>query len=56
VFYLLRFTHAHDISNIVVHSSDSAEAAAREIALWFPDGVVADGAWQPCTLPWTHEQ
>jgi nucleoside diphosphate kinase len=26
--------------NNLVHGSDSAESAAREIALWFPDGLV----------------
>jgi len=24
----------------LVHGSDSPESAAREIALWFPDGLV----------------
>jgi hypothetical protein len=37
------------VQNNLVHGSDSAENAAAEIALWFPEGVVrvagADAAW-----------
>ena len=33
----------------LVHGSDSAESAERELALWFPNGTVD---WEPCTTPW----
>src|ERR671933_2956936 len=36
----LRGDLASAMPNNLVHGSDSAESAAREIALWFPDGLV----------------
>ena len=40
---------AISVQNNLVHGSDSAENAALEIALWFPDGVVTytgvDATW-----------
>jgi nucleoside-diphosphate kinase len=36
----LRGELALAMPNNLVHGSDSAESAAREIALWFPDGLV----------------
>jgi nucleoside-diphosphate kinase len=36
----LRGTFALAMPNNLVHGSDSPESAAREIALWFPDGLV----------------
>ena len=35
----LRGTYALAMPNNLVHGSDSPESAAREIALWFPDGL-----------------
>jgi nucleoside-diphosphate kinase len=37
----LRGEYALAMPNNLVHGSDSPESAAREIALWFPDGLVA---------------
>ncbi len=40
-------------SNNLVHGSDSAEAAARELALFFPaPGELVD--WTPATLEWVY--
>jgi nucleoside-diphosphate kinase len=36
-------------SNNLVHASDGPESAARELALWFPEGFVD---WTPCRQPW----
>ena len=36
----LRGRFALAMPNNLVHGSDAAESAAREIALWFPDGLV----------------
>ena len=36
----LRGEFALAMPNNLVHGSDSPESAAREIALWFPDGLV----------------
>jgi len=36
----LRGRFALAMPNNLVHGSDSPESAAREIALWFPDGLV----------------
>jgi nucleoside-diphosphate kinase len=36
----LRGDFASAMPNNLVHGSDSPESAAREIALWFPDGLV----------------
>ena len=37
----------------VVHGSDSAESAEREIGLWFKAGEVQE--WKPTIAPWTRE-
>ena len=36
----LRGDFASAMPDNLVHGSDSPESAAREIALWFPDGLV----------------
>ena len=36
----LRGTYALAMPDNLVHGSDSSESAEREIALWFPDGLV----------------
>ncbi|CAM8907374.1 unnamed protein product [Rhodiola kirilowii] len=36
----------------VIHGSDAVESAAREIALWFPEGVVG---WTSSLHPWVYE-
>jgi len=36
----LRGQFASAMPNNLVHGSDSSESSAREIALWFPDGLV----------------
>ena len=39
----------------LVHSSDSPEAAAREISLWFPDQAVELAEWEQALAPWLYE-
>jgi len=45
----IRGDFAIDVGRNICHGSDSVESAKREIALWFPDGLVqynlAAGAW-----------
>jgi nucleoside-diphosphate kinase len=36
-------------SNNLVHGSDSPESAVRELAIWFPEPLVA---WTPCAQTW----
>lgn len=38
-------------SNNLIHASDSPESAARELALWFPEGFVA---WTPVQQTWIY--
>jgi len=38
-------------SNNLIHASDSPESAARELALWFPEGFVA---WKPIQQAWIY--
>lgn len=37
----------------LVHGSDSPESAARELALYFPEGILE---WQPITGPWLWDK
>ncbi|KAI4302837.1 hypothetical protein MLD38_038538 [Melastoma candidum] len=48
----IRGDFAIDIGRNVIHGSDSVESATKEIALWFPEGVVA---WQSNAHPWIYE-
>jgi nucleoside-diphosphate kinase len=41
-----------DVGRNVVHGSDSVESAKKEIALWFPEGVVA---YESCQKSWVYE-
>lgn len=43
---------AIEVGRNVVHGSDSVENGAKEIALWFPEGVQA---WTPAMMPWLRE-
>ncbi len=45
---------AVDTPRNVIHGSDSAEAAARELALWFAEGELVE--WQPALAPWLYEK
>ena len=36
----------------ICHGSDSAESAAKEIALWFPEGLCS---WESCSASWIYE-
>jgi nucleoside-diphosphate kinase len=36
----------------VIHGSDAVESAQKEIALWFPDGIVD---WRSASHPWIYE-
>uniref|UniRef100_A0A7N0T063 Nucleoside diphosphate kinase n=1 Tax=Kalanchoe fedtschenkoi TaxID=63787 RepID=A0A7N0T063_KALFE len=48
----IRGDFAVDIGRNVIHGSDSVESARKEIALWFPEGVVE---WQSSLRPWIYE-
>eukprot|EP01018_Ginkgo_biloba_P007380 Gb_26592 [translate_table: standard] len=48
----IRGDFAIDIGRNVIHGSDSVESAQKEIALWFPDGVVD---WQSSLHSWIYE-
>jgi nucleoside-diphosphate kinase len=38
-------------SNNLIHGSDSPESAARELALWFSEGLIA---WSRCDQKWSE--
>jgi nucleoside-diphosphate kinase len=38
-------------SNNLVHGSDSPESAERELAIWFPEKLIA---WTPCAQAWVQ--
>ncbi|KAK4353947.1 hypothetical protein RND71_026141 [Anisodus tanguticus] len=48
----IRGDYAIDIGRNVIHGSDSVESAKKEIALWFPEGVVE---WQSSLHSWIYE-
>eukprot|EP00567_Pseudictyota_dubia_P014682 CAMPEP_0197457826 /NCGR_PEP_ID=MMETSP1175-20131217/47142_1 /TAXON_ID=1003142 /ORGANISM="Triceratium dubium, Strain CCMP147" /LENGTH=154 /DNA_ID=CAMNT_0042992287 /DNA_START=17 /DNA_END=481 /DNA_ORIENTATION=- len=41
-----------EVGRNICHGSDSAESAAKEIALWFPEGLCA---WESCSAAWIYE-
>ena len=41
-----------DVGRNVIHGSDAVESAQREIALWFPEGLVD---FEPAMKPWIYE-
>ena len=41
-----------EVGRNVIHGSDTVENAQKEIALWFPDGVVS---YQPALTSWIYE-
>uniref|UniRef100_A0A1D1ZDU4 Nucleoside diphosphate kinase n=1 Tax=Anthurium amnicola TaxID=1678845 RepID=A0A1D1ZDU4_9ARAE len=48
----IRGDYAIDVGRNVIHGSDSVESARKEIALWFPEGIVE---WQSSLHPWINE-
>lgn len=48
----IRGDFAVEIGRNVIHGSDAVESAKKEIALWFPDGVVD---WQSSLHSWIYE-
>jgi hypothetical protein len=42
----------HKVGRNVIHGSDTVENGQKEIALWFPEGVVE---WTPVAKPWIYE-
>ncbi|CAM8914129.1 hypothetical protein QQ045_031472 [Rhodiola kirilowii] len=48
----IRGDFAVDIGRNVIHGSDSVESANKEIALWFPEGVVE---WKSSLSAWIYE-
>uniref|UniRef100_A0A7N0TDH6 Nucleoside diphosphate kinase n=1 Tax=Kalanchoe fedtschenkoi TaxID=63787 RepID=A0A7N0TDH6_KALFE len=49
----IRGDFAIEMGRNVIHGSDAVESAAREIALWFPEGVVG---WTSSLHPWVYEK
>jgi nucleoside-diphosphate kinase len=49
----IRGDYALSKSNNLVHGSDSPESAARELAIWFPDGLVE---WKRCDTVWAEPE
>ena len=49
----IRGDFALDVGRNICHGSDSVESANREIALWFPDGIVESN---PATYSWIYEK
>ena len=41
-----------EVGRNVCHGSDSVESAQKEIALWFPEGVIS---WASASAPWVYE-
>ena len=41
-----------DVGRNIIHGSDAVDAAQREIALWFPEGVCG---YVPHMTPWVYE-
>ena len=41
-----------EVGRNICHGSDAVELAEKEIALWFPEGVVE---WESCAKPWIYE-
>uniref|UniRef100_A0A7S3VMB5 Nucleoside diphosphate kinase n=2 Tax=Eukaryota TaxID=2759 RepID=A0A7S3VMB5_DUNTE len=48
----IRGDFAIEVGRNIIHGSDAPESAAKEIALWFPDGV---NEWMPAARPWIYE-
>ncbi|KAF3787641.1 Nucleoside diphosphate kinase B [Nymphaea thermarum] len=48
----IRGDFAVEIGRNIIHGSDSVESARKEIAMWFPEGIVA---WESSILPWIYE-
>lgn len=42
-----------DVGRNLIHASDSSEAAAKEVAMWFSQEEIVQ--WRPCSLEWTYE-
>ena len=42
-----------DVGRNLIHASDSNEAAAKEVEMWFPEQEIVQ--WRPTTLEWTYE-
>ncbi|GMH21634.1 hypothetical protein Nepgr_023476 [Nepenthes gracilis] len=43
---------AVEVGRNVIHGSDSVESARKEIALWFPEGIIS---WQSSLNQWIYE-
>ena len=48
----IRGNMAIDIGRNICHGSDSAESARKEIAMWFPDGIIS---WDTHSDVWVNE-
>jgi nucleoside-diphosphate kinase len=48
----IRGDFAMDIGRNIIHGSDSAESAKKEIELWFPEGLVE---WTSASEKWVYE-
>ncbi|EER17708.1 Nucleoside diphosphate kinase B, putative [Perkinsus marinus ATCC 50983] len=41
-----------EVGRNLIHGSDSPDSAAKEIALWFPEGI---NEWKKCDYQWVYE-
>jgi nucleoside-diphosphate kinase len=48
----IRGDHCIDINRNLIHGSDNVQSAKREIALFFPEGIVD---WKSAIHPWVYE-
>lgn len=48
----IRADFAVDVGRNLIHASDSRDAAEKELAAWFPDGLVE---WTAATSKWVYE-
>lgn len=48
----IRGDYCIEVSRNIIHGSDAVESAQKEIALWFPDGIVD---WRSANHSWIYE-
>ena len=48
----IRGDYCIEVGRNLIHGSDSAESAAKEIGHWFPEGI---SAWESCADQWVFE-
>jgi nucleoside-diphosphate kinase len=48
----IRGDYCIEVSRNIIHGSDAVESAQKEIALWFPDGIID---WRSANHSWIYE-